>query len=63
MLRIFKIFVILLPLTIASLALAIPVKKIDPQATPQSLIALEDALAGPDLVGLFYLDMGYLLRL
>jgi hypothetical protein len=40
-----------------------PAKPIEPQTTPQNLIALEDALAGPDLIGLFYLDMDYLLRL
>ncbi len=63
MLRIFKIFALVLPLTVASLAYANPAKKIEPQSTPQNLIALEDALAGPDLVGLFYLDMDYFLRL
>ncbi|MCG8556397.1 MAG: hypothetical protein MJD61_14070, partial [Proteobacteria bacterium] len=63
MLRIFKVFALLIPFTITSLALASPTKKIDPLATPKSLIALEDALAGPDLVGLVYLDMDYLLRL
>ena len=63
MLRIFKILALLIPFTIASLAFANPAKKIEPQNTPQNLIALEDALAGPDLVGLFYLDMDYLLRL
>ncbi len=63
MLRIFKIFALLIPFTVASLAFASLAKKIEPQSTPQNLIALEDALAGPDLVGLFYLDMDYFLRL
>ena len=63
MLRIFKIIALLIPFAIASLAVANPVKKIDPQTIPQDLIALEDALAGPDLIGLVYLDMDYFLRL
>lgn len=63
MLRIFKFIALLIPFAIASLAVANPVKKIDPQAIPQDLIALEDALAGPDLIGLVYLDMDYFLRL
>ncbi len=63
MLRFFKIFALVLPLTVVSPAYTAPAKKVDPQSTPQSLIALEDALAGTDLVGLFYLDMDYLLRL
>ena len=63
MFRIFKIFVLVLPLTVASLAYAGSSKKIDPQPVPPELIRVEDALAGPDLIGLFYLDMGYALRL
>jgi hypothetical protein len=63
MLRIFKIFALLIPFTVASLALASPTKKINPLATPKNLMMLEDALAGPDLVGLVYLDMDYFLRL
>jgi hypothetical protein len=63
MLRIFKIFALLIPFTIASLAYAVPSKKIDPRPVPPELIAMEDALAGPDLIGLFYLDMNYAMRL
>ena len=62
--RFFGIFVILFSFSITTLAnAAAPAKKINPQSTPKSLIALEDALAGPDLVGLVYLDMNYFLRL
>jgi len=63
MLRIFKVIALLIPFALARLAVANPVKKIDPQAIPQDLIALEDVLAGPDLIGLVYLDMDYFLRL
>ena len=63
MLQIFKIVALLIPFTVVSLAFAGPVKKIAPKTTPQNLIALEDSLAGPDLIGLVYLDMDYFLRL
>lgn len=63
MLRIFKIIALLIPFTLTSLTTANPVNKIDPQPIPRSLIKLEDALAGPDLIGLVYLDMDYFLRL
>ena len=63
MFRILKIAAFLIPFTVAGLAFASPAKKIDPRPTPENLIAMEDALASPNLVGLVYLDMDYLLRL
>ena len=63
MLRIFKIFVLVIPLTVASLAYAGPSKKIDPKPTPPELIAVENALAGPNLIGLFFFFLDYALRL
>ncbi len=63
MLRIFKIFALVLSLTVASLAYAVPSKKIDPQPVPPEVIAVEDALAGSNLIGLFYLDMNYAMRM
>ena len=63
MLRIFKIFALVLPLTVASLAYANPAKKIDPRPVPPELITVEEALAGPNLIGLFYLDMNYAMRM
>jgi len=61
--RITSALILALSLVLVSGAHAGPVKKIAPQPVPPELIALEDALAGPDLIGLFYLDMDYLLRL
>ena len=63
MFRIFKIFALLIPFTVVSLAYAVPLKKIDPQPIPSELIAVENALAGSDLIGLFYLDINYAMRL
>ena len=63
MFRIFKIFTLVFSLTAASLAHANLEKKIDPRPAPPELIATEDALAGSDLIGLFYLDIDYALRL
>ena len=63
MLQTVKSFAFLISLTFSCLTFASPTKKIDPSPTPDNLIALEDALAGPNLVGLVYLDMDYLLRL
>ena len=63
MLRTFKIFALLILFIIAGPAFANPAKKIDPHPAPPELVAVENALAGPDLVGLFYLDMDYFLRL
>jgi len=63
MLRIFKLSILLLSLTVAHSASAIPAKQVNPKATPKSLIAVEDALASSDLAGLVYLDMDYFLRL
>ena len=63
MLRITQVFILALSLAFTSAAYAGSSKKIDPQPVPPELIALEDALAGPDLIGLFYLDMSYALRL
>ena len=64
MLRIVKIFFALVfSFTITSLTYAGSSKRIDPQPVPPELIAVEDALAGTDLIGLFYLDMDYALRL
>ena len=63
MLRIIKITVLLTALTIGSLSYAGASKIVDPQPVPSELIAVEDALAGTDLIGLFYLDVDYGLRL
>ncbi len=63
MFRIFNIFALVLSLVVASATYAGPSKKIDPRPAPPELIAMEDALAGPELIGLFYLDMDYALRL
>ncbi len=63
MLRIFNVVVLLIALTVAGSGFAKSTKKAEPQPTPQSLLALEDALATPDLAGLVYLDMDYFLRL
>jgi hypothetical protein len=63
MLRILKICALLIPFTVVSLTYAGPSKKIDPRPAPPELIAVEDALAGSDLIGLFYLDMNYAMRL
>jgi hypothetical protein len=38
-------------------------KTVHPKPVPPDLIALENALAGPDLIGLFYLDVDFAMRL
>ncbi len=63
MIRIFKFLLLVIPLAIAHGAYAGPHKKIDPQPTPRELIAVENALASADLVGLYYIDMDYAFRL
>lgn len=63
MVRMLNIFILVFSLGVAGLATAGPSKRIDPQPVPQDLAALEESLSGPGLVGLFYLDMKYLLRL
>lgn len=63
MFRIFNIFALAFSLVITSATYAGPSKKIDPRPAPPELIALEDALAGSELIGLLYLDMDYALRL
>ncbi len=63
MIRIIQVFILALSLAVAPAVYAGPPKKIAPQPVPPELIAVENALAGPDLVGLFYLDMDYLVRL
>ena len=63
MFRALNIFALVLSLVVASAAYASPSKKIEPKTVPPELIAIEDALAGPELIGLFYLDMDYALRL
>ena len=63
MFRIFNIVALVLSLVVTSATYAGPSKKIDPRLAPHELIAIENALAGPELIGLFYLDMDYALRL
>ena len=63
MFRICIVSMLLLFLAVANSASATPVQQVDPKATSQNLIALEDALASSDLAGLVYLDMDYFLRL
>ena len=58
-----KVLAIIVPLAIAGWVYAGLTKIVDPLPAPPELIALEDALAGPDLVGLFYVDMNYMVRL
>jgi hypothetical protein len=63
MYRIAQVFILAFLLTVAPEVYAGSSKKIDPQPVPSELIAMENALAGPGLIGLFYLDMDYALRL
>lgn len=63
MIRITQVFILALSLAVAPAVYAGPSKKIDPRPASQDLITVENALAGSDLVGLFYLDMDYLVRL
>jgi hypothetical protein len=63
MFRITQAFFLAFFLIIAPEAYAGPSKKINPQPVPSELIAMEDALAGPGLIGLFYFDMDYAARL
>jgi len=58
-----KLVVLLLPLVAAGWAYASLSKKVEPRTTPKVVTNLENALASPDLVGLYYLDMDYILRL
>ena len=61
--RSLKILAFVITLVVVGWAYLSIAKKIDPRPAPQELMALEDTLAGPDLVGLFYVDMEYMLRL
>ena len=63
MFRVFNITALLISLAIASLAYAGSSKKVNPKPVPSELIPVEDALAGTDLIGLFFLDVDYALRL
>ena len=58
-----KLLIFIIVSSLTQIAWAGPHNKIDPQPAPQELRAVEDALAGPHLVGLYYLDMNYIMRL
>jgi hypothetical protein len=63
MIRVFILSALVLLFNVSNQVSAGPSKIVDPQPVPSELIAVEDALAGTDLIGLFYLDVDYALRL
>lgn len=63
MIRLPRFLVCIVFLLMAQVAFAGTTKPINPKPVPAKLEAVEDALSGPRLVGLYYLDLNYIMRL